>query len=108
MAKAPAETAYHTDYQGVRFLSLSSGTGDARRLMTPDDLPACTENCPDPGKLWLDVQGRRLDTAVEDNPGKWAVAVFHQPVFSGAEGRDEKAVRNAWLPVFQSSGIDRC
>ncbi|MFC5959012.1 GH92 family glycosyl hydrolase [Streptomyces pratens] len=106
MAEALAETAYFTDYQGVRFLSLNASTGDARRLMTPDDLPVCSENCPEPQKLWLDMQGRWLDAAVEDNPGKWAVAVFHQPVFSGAEGRDEKAVRDAWLPVFQRSGID--
>ncbi|MBR7679041.1 hypothetical protein KDA82_40145, partial [Streptomyces daliensis] len=45
MAEALAETAYFTDYQGVRFLSLNASTGDARRLMTPDDLPVCSENC---------------------------------------------------------------
>ncbi|WGD38835.1 metallophosphoesterase family protein [Streptomyces cathayae] len=78
MAEALAETAYHTDYQGVRFLSLNAGTGDARQSMTPDDLPACSEGCPDPARLWLDMQGRWLDAAVEDNPGKWAVAVFHR------------------------------
>ncbi|MFF6814105.1 GH92 family glycosyl hydrolase [Streptomyces sp. NPDC012403] len=106
MAKALAETAYYTDYQGVRFISLNASTGDARSLMTPDDLPECSENCPDPERLWLDLQGRWLDGILAGNPNKWAVAVFHQPVFSGAEGRDEKAVRDAWLPVFQRNDID--
>ncbi|GHH94280.1 GH92 family glycosyl hydrolase [Streptomyces capillispiralis] len=106
MAKALAETAYYTDYQGVRFIALNASTHDARSLMTPEDLPECGEGCPDPEKLWLDLQGRWLDRILADNPNKWAVAVFHQPVFSGAEGRDEKAVRDAWLPVLQRGDID--
>ena len=106
MAKALTETAYYTDYQGVRFITLNASTHDARSLMTPDDLPACSEDCPDPEKLWLGMQGRWLDHILEHNPNKWAVAVFHQPVFSGAEGRDEKPVREAWLPVFQRNDID--
>lgn len=106
MAEALTETAYFNDYQGVRFITLNASTHDARDLMTPDDLPACSEGCPDPEKLWLDLQGRWLDRILDDNPNKWAVAVFHQPVFSGAEGRDEKDVRDAWLPVFQRGDID--
>jgi predicted alpha-1,2-mannosidase len=106
MAKVIAETAYYTDYQGVRFLTLNASTGDARSMMTPPWLPACSQDCPDPEKLWLDLQGRWLDHALKSNPNKWAVAVFHQPVFSAAEGRDEKPVRDAWLPVFQRNDID--
>jgi predicted alpha-1,2-mannosidase len=106
MAKVLTETAYYNDYQGVRFITLNASTGDARSLMTPDNLPACTTGCPDPEKLWLDLQGRWLDGILGSNPNKWAVAVFHQPVFSGAEGRDEKPVRDAWLPVFQRADID--
>ncbi|MBQ1091926.1 GH92 family glycosyl hydrolase [Streptomyces sp. B93] len=106
MAEALTETAYYTDYQGVRFITLNASTGDARSLMTPAHLPACSKDCPDPEKLWLDLQARWLDEVLADNPNKWAVAVFHQPVFSAAEGRDEKPVRDAWLPVFQRNDID--
>ncbi|MFE3738869.1 GH92 family glycosyl hydrolase [Streptomyces sp. NPDC059134] len=106
MAEALTETAYYTDYQGVRFITLNASTGDARDLMTPPGLPSCSENCPDPEKLWLALQSRWLDTILEDNPNRWAVAVFHQPVFSAAEGRDEKPVRDAWLPVFERQDID--
>ncbi|MFG2517335.1 hypothetical protein [Streptomyces sp. NPDC048584] len=73
MARALTETAYHTDYQGVRFISLHASTGDARSLMTPDDLPECSEDCPDPEQLWLGMQGRRLDHVLKGHPGTWAV-----------------------------------
>ncbi|WP_404205711.1 GH92 family glycosyl hydrolase [Streptomyces wuyuanensis] len=106
MAKVIAETAYYTDYQGVRFITLNASTGDARSLMTPPWLPACSQDCPDPEKLWLDLQSRWLDGVLGNNPNKWAVTVFHQPVFSSAAGRDEKPVRDAWLPVFQRNDID--
>ena len=51
MAVAVQETAYYTDYQGVRFIALNASTGDASALMTPADLPACSEGCPDPQAL---------------------------------------------------------
>ncbi|MYT89941.1 alpha-mannosidase [Streptomyces sp. SID8359] len=106
MAKSLTETAYYTDYQGVRFITLNASTHDARELMTPPNLPPCPEGCPDPQKLWLDLQARWLDHILADNPNKWSVATFHQPVFSAAVGRDEKPVRDAWLPVFQRNDID--
>ncbi|RBL82342.1 alpha-mannosidase, partial [Streptomyces cavourensis] len=106
MAKSLTETAYYTDYQGVRFITLNASTHDARELMTPPNLPPCTVGCPDPQKLWLDLQARWLDHILADNPNKWSVATFHQPVFSAAVGRDEKPVRDAWLPVFQHNDID--
>lgn len=106
MATALAETAYFTDYQGVRFISLNASTTQADALMTPANLPSCLIGCPNPRKLWLDVQARWLDFVLQDNPNKWAVAVFHQPVYSTAVGRDEVDIRNAWQPVFQSNDID--
>lgn len=106
MEKALNETAYYTDYQGVRFISLNATRTEAVDLMTPDDLPPCLIACPNPTDLWLDMQGRWLDSILVNNPNKWAVAVFHQPVFSTAEGRDEADVRDAWLPVFQRNDID--
>ncbi|MGJ3558353.1 hypothetical protein ACR6C2_02790 [Streptomyces sp. INA 01156] len=53
MAEALAETAYHTDYQGVRFLSLNAGTGDARQLMTRPTSRRAARAAPiPPGSGW--------------------------------------------------------
>ncbi|MFW2512369.1 fibronectin type III domain-containing protein [Demequina sp. SO4-13] len=106
MVTALEETAYYTDYQGVRFISLNASRSQAAALFTPEDLPACTVDCPNPAELWLDMQSQWLDQILENNPNEWAVAVFHQPVFSTAEGRNEVDVRRAWLPVFQNHNID--
>lgn len=106
MQVALDETAYYTDYQGVRFISLNASRSQAIALMTPEDLPPCLIGCPDPTNLWLTVQAEWLDHILQNNPNEWAVAVFHQPVFSTAAGRDEADVRAAWLPVFQRNDID--
>ncbi|MEV6369571.1 fibronectin type III domain-containing protein [Micromonospora musae] len=103
---ALAETAYYTDYQGVRFISLNATRSEALELMTPKDLPECHVACPNPIELWLDMQRKWLDSVLRNNPNKWAIAVFHQPVFSGSEGRDEADLRAAWLPVFERDDID--
>ena len=98
------ETAYFTDYQGVRFISLNATINAS--LITPSTLPPCLIGCPDPAKLWLSMQADWLDDVLKNNPNKWSAVVFHQPVFSTAEGRDEVDIRNAWLPVFQRNDID--
>lgn len=104
MQVALEETAYYTDYQGVRFISLNATINS--NLITPADLPPCLIGCPNPAELWLDMQGEWLDKILKDNPNKWSAVVFHQPVFSTAEGRDEVEIREAWLPVFQRNDID--
>jgi hypothetical protein len=106
IATALEETAYFTDYQGVRFITLNAGRNEASDLYTPADLPPCSVACPDPKQLWLDMQAEWLDELLADNPNKWSVAVFHQPVFSTAQDRDETDIRATWLPVFQSRNID--
>ncbi len=104
MQTALGETAYFTDYQGVRFISLNATINES--LITPANLPSCLIGCPDPAKLWLDMQAEWLDEVLTSNPNKWSAVVFHQPVFSTAEGRDEVDIREAWLPVFQRNDID--
>lgn len=106
IAQGLEETAYYSDYQGVRFITLNAGRNEAASLYTPADLPACSVDCPDPKQLWLDMQRDWLDHLLEDNPNKWTVATFHQPVFSTSVGRDEKDIRDTWLPVFQHRNID--
>lgn len=105
-----AETVYFTDYQGVRFITINA-TANAGFLL-PDVLPPCEgTDCPlateEKGEaLWLDYQAQWLDHILSETPSKWNVVTFHQPVYSGATGRDEKPIRDAWVPVFQKHNID--
>ena len=78
-------TVYYNDYQGVRFISLNSNITDA---------PA------------LAVQTAWLKSTLENNPNKWTVVFFHHPVFSLDEGRNNRAIREAWLPLFESNNVD--
>jgi len=77
------EDVWFTDYQGVRFVSLNGnaplgGGGQA---------------------AWV----RRL---LSNNPMRWSVVTFHQPMFSATPGRDNAEVRDHWLPVFEELGVD--
>ena len=77
------ETVWFTDYQGVRFVSLNA-------------------NAPLGGidqALWL-------DRVLSDNPNKWTVVTFHQPIFSGSPGRDNLATRLVWLPILEKHDVD--
>ncbi|MFB8188784.1 fibronectin type III domain-containing protein [Microbacterium sp. NPDC055988] len=102
-----AETAYYTDYQGVRFITLNA-TRDAT-FLTPPALPSCSgADCPivKGEELWIRFQGAWLDLLLQNSPSKWNVVTFHQPVFSASEGRDEPKLRADWVPVFQRNDID--
>lgn len=87
-----AETVYHTDYQGVRFVVLNSNYREA----PPDD---------DAGR-WLDTQRRWLERVLADNPHRWTVVAFHHPVFSSDPERDNEPLREAWLPVLEEYDVD--
>ncbi|WP_435748463.1 fibronectin type III domain-containing protein [Microbacterium sp. PMB16] len=106
-SKFAAETAYYTDYQDVRFITLNA-TRDAT-FLTPPALPSCTgDACPikKGEELWIRFQGAWLDLLLQNSPSKWNVVTFHQPVFSASEGRDEPKLRADWVPVFQRNDID--
>jgi hypothetical protein len=81
-----AENVYYTDYQGVRFIALNSNfPGD------PEAFAAQT--------AWL-------ESVLADNPNKWTVVTFHHPVFSVSSGRDNAAIRDAWMPLFERYDVD--
>src|SRR5690606_29409734 len=92
------------DYQDVRFITLNATRNST--FLTPADLPACSEGCPNAGQLWIDFQAAWLDHILGNNPNTWAVATFHQPVYSVSSGRDEPVLRAAWVPVFEKHDID--
>jgi 3',5'-cyclic AMP phosphodiesterase CpdA len=75
------DTCYYIDYQGVRIIGLDSNR------MIPE-------------------QAAWLETVLKENPNRWTVATFHHPVFSLARGRDNKAVREHWRPIFDKHRVD--
>ncbi|MBC8156459.1 MAG: metallophosphoesterase family protein [Bacteroidetes bacterium] len=75
------ETAYYFDYQGVRFIALNSNRLQAEQIP------------------WL-------DSLLANNPNKWTVASFHHPIFSTANERDNKKLRDMWKPLFDKYSVD--
>jgi 3',5'-cyclic AMP phosphodiesterase CpdA len=75
------ESTYWFDYQGVRVISLNSC--ERQQEQVP----------------WL-------TRVLEDNPNRWTVITFHHPIYSGAKGRDNKELRDAWKPIFERFKVD--
>lgn len=75
------ETCYYLDYQGVRIISLNTEEKVAEQV------------------AWL-------DKTLTNNSNRWTVLTFHRPIYSSAKGRDNKAIREAWLPIFDKHKVD--
>lgn len=75
------ETAYYMDYQGVRFVMLN-------------------------GNEKIEEQAIWLDGILTDNPQRWTIAAIHQPAFSTAKYRNESALRNQLVPIFDKHSVD--
>lgn len=81
-----AENVYFTDYQGVRFIALNSNfPGDTEAMAAQTD--------------WL-------EGVLKNNPNQWTVVTFHHPIFSVTSGRDNAALRAAWMPLFEKYDVD--
>ncbi|PZQ87457.1 MAG: hypothetical protein DI534_14725 [Leifsonia xyli] len=109
MSSTFANAVYYVDYQGVRFISLAGTLAMSDLLPTAGELAeaGCTAEAQiDVVKMWAQLQADWLDKALETNPGRWAVASIHQPIFSTSVGRDNPHIRAAWLPVFEKHNID--
>lgn len=102
-----AETVYYVDYQNVRFITLNATRNST--FLKPGVLPGCTgAECPSTrvADLWTEYQAAWLDFVLKNSPSKWNVVTFHQPVYSTSSGRDEKVLRDHWVPVFEENNID--
>ena len=73
--------AYYVDYQGVRFIVLDA-------------------------QYAREEQSKWLDGVLANNPNKWTVAAFHEPVFSIAKDRDEYHTRDAFMPLIDKYSVD--
>ena len=78
-----AETVYSIDYQGVRLIVLNSAEEDR-----------------------LADQAAWLESRLRDRDNRWTIVVFHHPVFSLADDRDNPRLRAAWKPLFDRYGVD--
>lgn len=75
------ETVYYVDYQGVRFVVLNTNYG-------------------------LKEQADWLEDVLSNNPNKWTIVTYHHPVYSTGEGRDNKTIRETFMPIFDRYSVD--
>lgn len=75
------ETCYYIDIQGLRMVSMNSSE-------------------------MLQEQVEWLDTLLADNPNRWTILTHHHPIYSSAQGRDNKELRELWKPVFDKHAVD--
>lgn len=75
------ETCYFVDYQGVRIIVLN--TEEKQREQA----------------VWL-------EGVLKNNPQKWTILTFHRPLYSSAQGRDNVALRDLWMPIFDKYRVD--
>jgi hypothetical protein len=69
------ETNYYIDFQGARIISLNSLEKTAEQA------------------AWL-------DKTLGATKANWTILTFHYPMYSTAKGRDNKALRELWLPII--------
>lgn len=75
------ETAYFVDYQGVRFIVLN-------------------------GNEALEAQARWMETVLAENTRRWTVVCVHQTVFSVGKNRNNKKLRELFLPLIDRYKVD--
>ncbi len=83
--KSLLNTVYSVDYQNVRFIVLNS--------------QAALDGS-------MEEQTKWLESKLKNNPNRWTIAVYHHPLFSVSEGRDNEELRSAWKPLFDKYGVD--
>lgn len=81
------DTAFYTDYQGVRFIVLNSTAA------TDDEQQAI-------------IQAKWLKQVLQNNTARWTVVVYHHPMVSVSKGRDNPILRKHWQPLLEQYGVD--
>src|SRR5690606_12342142 len=85
--KGLEETAYYTDVQGVRFISINS-----YRVEESD--------------ADLQKQKEWVHSLLKNNPNKWTVVTYHHPFYSIRPTRDNKRMRDTFKPLFDKYKVD--
>jgi hypothetical protein len=81
------ETVYYIDYQGVRIISLNTQS----MLADPESLIA--------QKKWL-------EKVLQENKQRWTIITQHHPIYSTAAGRDNRAIRQNFQPLYEEYQVD--
>lgn len=81
------EGYWHTDYQGLRLISIDSPQLDRNADARADTV------------AWL-------EGLLADNPNRWTVIFLHFPLFSSDPDRDNPRVRDALKPLIDRFGVD--
>ena len=75
-------TNYVMDYQGAKLIALDSN-GD------------------------IDAQASWMEKVLANNDRPWVIAMFHRSVYPEVAHDDaQRAIRKAWMPVFERHGVD--
>lgn len=91
---------YYVDYQGVRFISLYSNfeSIEPGKTIMLDANREITEE-------FIGLQANWLESVLKENPNKFTVVVFHHPVHSARETRENDRLREAWKPLFDKYNV---
>ncbi|WP_210769061.1 GH92 family glycosyl hydrolase [Ruania alkalisoli] len=107
LAQVLQDTAYVTDYQGVRFVTLNANHDDICPISRPPGQP---DDCEVNRHAWFTAQAHWLERVLQENPHQWSVVLAHQPVFSvGVSSgglRNEVMYREHILPVLERNDVD--
>lgn len=92
---------YFVDYPGIRLISLYSNfesMQDDRHIYVSENVQVTEE--------LVSRQTQWLRETLETNTQPWTAVVFHHPVFTGREDRENEWLRNEWKPLFDEFGVD--
>src|SRR5690554_141919 len=79
-------TVYYVDYQGARFISL-----DGQMITRNENLRR--------------IQYEWLDKVLSESTGFWKIILVHHPLYATSSGRDNKALRELFEPLFHKYGV---
>lgn len=86
--------AFYVDYQGVRIISIN-----ANAYVNDDSESELHQRVADAQLLWL-------DQVLANNPNHWTIVTHHQPIYSAGKDRDNKALREALVPLYDKYHVD--
>ncbi|TVQ72637.1 MAG: metallophosphoesterase family protein [Balneolaceae bacterium] len=92
---------YYVDYPGMRLISLYSNfesMADDRHIYIREDLRVTHE--------LVASQTEWLENVLASNEQPWTAVVFHHPVYTARNDRENEWLRNEWKDLFDWYGVD--
>lgn len=88
------DEAYYFDYQGVRFISISTSVFSSNNFREEKR-----------EAIWK-AQLAWLEDLLKRNHSRWVVVLMHYPIFSAGKDRDNAEMRDVLMPLFDRYGVD--